>query len=92
MSKNEVECSQAITTPNSSACLRLCINIKYIKLIALNYFLKSPCVGLVISGYSKTLPDESWVTYLAKAINPYKKFKKMYTVDTTGEFQGKIIQ
>ena len=49
----------------------------------------SPCSGLVVSGYSKTLPDSSWKTYLAKTINPYKKFKKMYTVDTTGEFKGK---
>ena len=26
---------------------------------------------------------------MEKAINPYKKFKKMYIVDTSGEFAGK---
>ena len=26
---------------------------------------------------------------MEKAINPYKKFKKMYIVDKTGEFKGK---
>ena len=51
-------------------------------------FLFSPCSGLVISGYSKTLTDTSLTTKLAKAIIPYKKFRKMYKVDTTGEFRG----
>ena len=51
-------------------------------------FLFRPCSGLVISGYSKTLTDKSLITKLAKAITPYKKFRKMYKVDTTGEFRG----
>ena len=45
---------------------------------------------MVISGYSKTLTDKSLIKNLAKAIIPYKKFKKMYKVDTTTEeFKGK---
>ena len=48
----------------------------------------SPCSGLVVSGYSKSLPNKSWKTYLTKAIDPYKNFKKMYIVDKTGEFKG----
>ena len=48
----------------------------------------SPCSGLVISGYAKTLPDKSWNTDLSKAIKPYKNFKKMYSVDKTGDFEG----
>ena len=54
------------------------------------FFIKRPCDGLVISGYSKSLPDTSWEKYLAKDIDPYKKFKKMYTVGSTDEFKGKI--
>ena len=50
----------------------------------------SPCDGLVVSGYSKGLPDKSLKTYLSGAINSYMKFKEMYIVDkTTGEFTGK---
>ena len=52
-------------------------------------FVFSPCSGIVISGYSKTLTDKSLLAHLTKAIIPYKKFKKMYKVDTTGEFRGK---
>ena len=48
----------------------------------------SPCSGVVISGYSKTSTEKSLITHLAKAIIPYKKFKKMYKVGST-EFRGK---
>ena len=48
----------------------------------------SPCSGLVMSGYSKTLTDKWLKTYFDKAIIPYKKFKNMYKVDETGEFKG----
>ncbi len=52
-----------------------------------NFF--SPCSGIVISGYSKTSTDKSLITHLAKASIPYRKFKKMYEVDSR-EFYGKI--
>ena len=57
-------------------------------------FYFSPCSGVVISGYSKimydkTLKDNSLKTQLGGAIIPYKKFKNMYTIDNTGEFEGK---
>ena len=50
----------------------------------------SPCSGLVISGYSKgRLEDPSWHNYLTKAVDQYKKFKKMYNVDKgTDDFKG----
>ena len=54
-----------------------------------DFLLLSPCSGIVISGYSKTLTDKSLIKNLANAIIPYTKFKKMYKVDTTGEFKGK---
>ena len=46
----------------------------------------------MISGYSKSLSDKSLITHLAKAIEPYEKFKKMYKVDSEGnigKFRGK---
>ena len=50
----------------------------------------SPCSGLVISGYSKRIAEKWLNTDLAKAMIPYKKFKKMYTVDkSTPKFKGK---
>ena len=52
------------------------------------FLLFSPCSGLVVSGYSKTQTDKSLITNIAQAIEPYEKFKKMYIVDTTGEFEG----
>ena len=39
--------------------------------------------------FSNTLKAKSLKTELGKAIIPYKKFKKMYTFDNTGEFKGK---
>ena len=51
------------------------------------FFPYSPCSGLVISGYSKTLTDKLLIKHLAKDIVPYKKFKKMYKVDTTDRQQ-----
>ena len=51
--------------------------------------LLSPCSGLVVSGYSKTQTDKSLNTKLDKALIPYKKLKKMYVVDASGEFIGK---
>ena len=54
------------------------------------FILYSPCSGLVVSGYSKTQIDKSLNTYLAEVIEPYKNFKKMYIVDTTQQFKGKI--
>ena len=51
----------------------------------------SACSGLVITGYSKRVADKWLNTDLAKAIIPYEKFKKMYTVDkSTDEFKGKL--
>ena len=54
----------------------------------LNQFLFSACSGIVVSGYSKTLTDKSLLTHLAKDIDQYKKYKKMYKVDATEEFKG----
>ena len=51
-------------------------------------FTLSPCSGIVISGYSKTSTEKSFINNLAKAIKPYKNFKKMYKVDTR-ELGGK---
>ena len=53
------------------------------------FFILRPCSGTVISGYSKTIKDNSLKSHLTKAIIPYKKFKKNYKVDTTGLFEGK---
>ena len=58
----------------------------------------SPCSGLVVSGFSKRdPPDITEKGFLAKAIDSYKKFKKMYVVDNTtdpllatDDFIGKI--
>ena len=40
--------------------------------------------------YSKDLKDRSLKTQLGKAIAPYKKFKKMYTIDKTRKYEGKL--
>ena len=40
--------------------------------------------------YSKELKDKSLKTQLGKAIAPYKKFKKMYTIDNSRKFEGKL--
>ena len=64
-----------------------CINwITTLQWILLSHF--SPCSGLVVSGYSKGPTDESWMNYFSQSIEPYKKFRKMYTVDKTGAFKG----
>ena len=52
----------------------------------------SPCSGLVIAGYSKTSTHKSTKTHLAKAMAPYKTFKKMYMIDKTGVFKGKKLK
>ena len=46
-----------------------------------------PCSGLVVSGYSKREKPSSFET-LIPALYQYKNFKKMYTVDESGEFKG----
>ena len=46
-----------------------------------------PCSGLVVSGYSKREEPSSFET-LIPALYQYKNFKKMYTVDESGEFRG----
>ena len=48
----------------------------------------SPCSGLVVSGYSKTHEHKQEHSYITNALEPYKRFKKMYYVDTTDEFKG----
>ena len=45
------------------------------------FFILSPCSGTIISGYSKTLIDNSLKTHLGKALIPYKKFKKIHMVE-----------
>ena len=40
--------------------------------------------------YSKDLKDKSLKTQLGKAIIPYKKFKKMYTIEKTRELESKL--
>ena len=52
----------------------------------------SPCSGIVVSGYSKTLINDWLKSYFSKAIIPYKSFKKMYKIDETGEFKGKFAK
>ena len=56
--------------------------------------LLSLCSGLVVSGYTKTQIDQllltTWNTKLANSMEHYKKYKRMYTVDTTDEFKGKF--
>ena len=44
---------------------------------------------MVVSGYSKTQADEHLKTNMAPFLEPYKNFKKMFIVDTTGDFKGK---
>ena len=87
MTDREIECSQTITTENSSSCLRCLMPnlINYLKYIYFN----SPCSGLVVSGYSKTQTDKSLETNMAPFLDPYKRFKKMFMVDITGDFKGK---
>ena len=51
-------------------------------------FIFSPCSGLVVSGYSKTQTYESFNTSIAPALEPYKKYKKMFIVDNSGDFKG----
>ena len=52
----------------------------------------SLCSGLVVSGYTKSQIDQllltTWKTKLANTMEHYKKFKRMYIVDTTDEFKG----
>ena len=52
------------------------------------FFLPSPCSGLVVSGYSKTPTDILINKNIAEVIEPYKKFKRMFKVDTSGDFKG----
>ena len=44
---------------------------------------------MVVSGYSKTKVDEYLKANMAPFLEPYKNFKKMFIVDTTGDFKGK---
>ena len=90
MTDKEIVCSQTITPPNTTSCLRFyCLSTGFTNNFVNKHFLFSPCFGIVVSGYSKTLSDKSLMKDLTNIINPYKKFKKMYKVDTTGEFGGK---
>ena len=44
-----------------------------------------------MSGYSKTFYTyKKLPTNIAQDLDQYKQFKKMYIVDETGEFEGKI--
>ena len=86
MTVKEIECSQAITNENTTSCKRSAIFI--LLTFDLPIFF-SPCSGLVVSGYSKTKIDKSLKKKMSYYIDSYKKFKLMYTVDTTGEFKGK---
>ena len=88
MTKKEINCIDTITTPNTSSFMRLYCFLMGSKSFFINSFLFSPCSGTVISGYSKTLTDKLLMTHLAKDIIPYQKFKKMYKVDTSGDFKG----
>ena len=45
----------------------------------------------MVSGYSKTKTDESLISNIAQTLDPYKKFKKMYVVDSTGELKGNFV-
>ena len=89
MKLSAVKPSQLTTQLLVSGCIVLSW-VAY-KVLSINFFLFSPCSGTVISGYSKTLTDKSLITNLAKAIKPYRKFKKMYKVDATGDFKGKQL-
>ena len=55
---------------------------RIIKIIVLR-----PCSGLVVSEYAKRQKVES-VETLIPALYQYKNFKKMFTVDAIGEFEG----
>ena len=90
MTDKEIVCSQTITPPNTTSCMRFCyFIIGFTNNFVNKLFLFSPCSGIVVSGYSKTLSDKSLMKDLTNIIIPYKKFKKMYKVDTTKEFKGK---
>ena len=54
-------------------------------------FVFSLCSGLVVSGYSKTQTDESFNTFIGPALDPYRKYKKMYIVDNSGDFKGRYV-
>ena len=43
-----------------------------------------------MSGYSKTQFDKSLNTKIDQALDPYKELKRMYVVDESGEFEGKV--
>ena len=88
MTKNEIDCSQTVITPNSTSCMRLYYFIICSCKLCFIFFLFSPCSGLVLSGYSKTSTDKSLIQHLTRAMIPYKKFRKMYKVDSR-KFQGK---
>ena len=52
----------------------------------------SPCSGLIITSYSRYSPDKSFETYLSKALEQYRIFKRIYNVDDkTKEFDGKNL-
>ena len=86
----EISCSEGISPLNYTKCIRLKVLRKVNK-----YFLiitLSPCSGLIVTSYSRYLPDKSFETYLSKELEQYKEFKKFSIVDDkTKEFDGKNI-
>ena len=85
----ELSCSRSknITLLNYDACLRKNFIITY--LITTNTLHFSPCSGLVVSSYSKNLPDKSFISQYSQSIDMYKKYKQMYIVDeTTDTYSG----
>ena len=45
-----------------------------------------PCTGSVVSDFSKSQPDETIKSYFLNGLEQYKKFKKMYSVNTWNDF------
>ena len=73
------------TLSNYTTCKRFAL----IFLISIHITFFSPCSGLIVTSYSKFSPDKSFETYLSKAIEQYKMFKKMFVVDnTTTKYEG----
>ena len=79
MTDKEIMCSKTTMIPNSTSCMRF--YLRSINKILSIFFISSPCSGTIISGYSKTLIDNSLKTHLGKALIPYKKFKIIHMVE-----------
>ena len=82
----EIECSSNIEI-DSKECLRQNgLNINKTQIPLLTFFYRS-CSGLIISSFSKHVPDETFKRRMSKSIEQYKRYKKM--LELPKKFMGK---